>query len=123
MTRSQRRRLRTPGDKQSSDAAGYASSALGQLVEGPRTLKRLTGRMARLQAEIQDCYRRPGVAAPTQRQEPGLHCHRPARKAAEHSAVLRVLVNGGSPLPPDVFAETSQRCPRSEEMSRRPRAG
>jgi hypothetical protein len=53
-------------------AAGYASSALGQLVEGPRTLKRLTGRMARLQAEIQDCYRRPGVAAPTQRQEPGL---------------------------------------------------
>lgn len=53
-------------------AAGYASSALGPLVEGPRTLKRLTERMARLQAEIQDCYRRPGVAAPTQRQEPKL---------------------------------------------------
>jgi hypothetical protein len=39
-------------------AAGYALSALGPLLEGPRSMKRLAERMARLQAEIQDCYRR-----------------------------------------------------------------
>jgi hypothetical protein len=39
-------------------AAGYAMSALAPLVEGPRSLKRGTERMARLQAEIQDCHRR-----------------------------------------------------------------
>ena len=36
-------------------ASGYAIGALGPLLEGPRSLKRLTERMAQLQAEIQDC--------------------------------------------------------------------
>ena len=53
-------------------AAGYAFSALGPLVEGRRSLKRLTERMAQLHAEIQDCYPRRSDAAPTRRQEPGL---------------------------------------------------
>jgi hypothetical protein len=39
-------------------AAGYAMSALSLLLGGPRSLKRGTERMARLQAEIQDRYRR-----------------------------------------------------------------
>ena len=53
-------------------AVGYASNALGTLLAGPRSWRRQTERMTRLQAAIEDCCARRPDAAPPQRQERGL---------------------------------------------------